>query len=118
MSHHSIIDYDEFFQITVRLLQKNLPSELKQFKPSRPPKSRWIVVRYPRFKYSQYELHLSRHSKHHARYFGEGSHAISAFYYKTILGDSDAWIESLMPNVEQIQEKVGKRLVIGPWSDN
>ena len=116
MSHYSDINYDEFFQATVRLLQQNLPAELRQFRPSRPSQKGWIVVKYPHLKCSQYELHLSSYSGHHANYFGPGPHVISAFYYKTDLGDSDAWLDALAPHVEQIGEQLGRLVVKGIWS--
>jgi hypothetical protein len=118
MSRYTQINYDEFFNMTVMLLHSNLHDEQRQFNWRHPSQKGWLVVTYPRFKYSQYELHLSTHSKHHAKYFGEGSHITSAFYYKTKLNDSDAWIETLLPHVLKIQEQLGKRVVIGPWSDN
>jgi hypothetical protein len=118
MSHYSDINYDDFFQTTTKLLQKNLPAELRQFKTSRRSNSGWIVVRYPQFKNSQYELHLSSRSTHHAEDFGVGPHVTSAFYYRTKFGDSDAWLEVLASFVEHIEEQLSKRVVIGPWGEN
>jgi len=117
MSHYSDINYDDFFQTTTKLLQKNLPAELRQFKTSRPSNTGWIVVKYRQFKYSQYELHLSSRSTHHSAYFGIGPHVTSAFYYKTEFSDSDAWLEALASSVEHIEEQLSKRVVIGPWGE-
>jgi hypothetical protein len=118
MNHYSHITYDEFFQKVVELLHKNLPAELNRFKSRRPPDKGWIVIRYPEFKNSQYELHLSSRSKNHASYFGPGPHITSAFYYKTKFGDGDAWLDALTPHVERIQRQLGRRVVIGPWGEN
>ena len=118
MKHYSDIDYDEFFKETKIFLRKKLPAELRQFKTRRPSNSGWIVVRYPRFKNSQYELHLSSHSPHHATYFEGGPHVVSAFYYKSNFGDSDRWLEVLESSVEIIEEQLNKPVEIGPWGEN
>jgi len=116
MSYYSDINYDDFFQTTTKLLQENLPAELRKFKTRRHSNDCWIVLTYPDFKYAQYELHLSSSSPSHAKYFGLGPHIVSAFYYKTILGDSDSWLEALASSVEYIQKQLSKPMVIGPWS--
>lgn len=117
MSHYTDIDYDEFFRNTVKSLNMNLPAELMQFEPRRPSNSGWLVIKYS-FKYSHYELHLSSHSRNHAKYFGVGPHVTIAFYYATKFGDSEMWMDALAPHIEQIQKRLGKPVVIGPWSEN
>ena len=118
MSYYSNIDYDDFFQTTATHLQRKLPAELRHFTTRRRSTDNWIVVEYPNIKYSQYELHLSHSSSKHAEYFGKGPHVVIAFYYQTVLGDSDAWLEALTPHVKIIEEQLYKRVVIGPWSEN
>jgi hypothetical protein len=118
MSAYASINYDEFFLETQRLFQDNLPAGLQKFTWSHPPGKGWVVVRYPQFKNSQYELHLSSRSKHHALYFGEGAHVTCAFYYRAYSGDRDAWIDALARYQETIHSRLGRGVALGPWSDD
>lgn len=111
------IDYDVFFETTEMLLRQNLPAGLTNFSANHPDKKGWLVVKFPRFKRSQYELHFSNHSGHHAEYFGKGPHITIAFYYEK-LGDHDIWLNALNPHLELVQEQLGRKVITGQWSDN
>ncbi len=116
-----LVDYDDFFHRITGYLPSTLPAGLQHFNIRHNPGANWIVLRFSEFKYSQYELHLSKSSSHHKAYFGDGKVDLIAFYYGGSGASNDqrmAWLNTVNPYVELISRQLGTPVVCGEWSEN
>lgn len=113
-------NYDEVLQGVIDILQGRLPPGLHHIKPKLQSGRNFVVFRFPEFKYSQFELHFSKHSKNHARYFGEGPVDVAAFYYGNNAGGRDgrmAWLREIRRFLKVIEKQIGGHLVSGEWGE-
>jgi hypothetical protein len=113
-------NYYEILQGVIDILPGRLPPGLHHIKPKLQSGRNFVVFRFPEFKNSQFELHFSKHSKNHTRYFREGPVDVVAFYYGNNVGGRDlriAWLNEIQTFLNLIEKQIGGHVVSGEWGE-